>query len=701
MHHCNSIALRRKSKVFIARQKENSLVKTGLIGALIGNVSRFGYVLEPALIHALQATNDEFVIQFHQWIEEELREKVGARDYRPMYRNFPKQVANASDEELFVNAILHYFGDWVGLRILPEYEVEVRAPLIEVSKLKPIGLLSEKEFDNLLNELVGAKSSPSDQDKKDMLELAKAGFPIALDTVPNRETLAFILAHEWTKDASSRNTACLLAQVKTATDVLRLAVAMSGGDLSLAEDSNFIKFKRSYRRFLLELIERLPAHSLGEDMMRYRQKWRRLGEVLHPGDFSGRFPKTYEAFRAIRNEGAETFNRRVESFIRAGQWDSASELLSKRPGELARRLDHLLRSALNPQQVIDQFAAVAAQVSTPVLWQVHAHFMGRIHLVGQERVFFPKGNTAKPLMGYNLLPELPLDIRLSVVEAALNGIRAQYAKLPILGKVYIDPVCDGMVVPSGNRSASAALRTVGRGSRFPITKDTVRLFMWWRNQPGSRVDLDLSAILYARDWGHLGEVSFRSLRYDRDTMIHSGDITSAPNGASEYMDINLPKLLDRNPGIGFIAITVTSYTGQKLSDLNEAFAGWMEREYPGDGEIYEPATVMSRADLRAPSTMVCPLIVDVDRREIVWGDFSLQNEGRCQTVDSAGDAASQGCRAIAQYAYTRPVLADVFKAHVEARQGDLVSAPEGADLVVSETGDVSPFDAAKIMSQFF
>ena len=48
-----------------------------------------------------------------------------------MYPNFPQQVAEASDAELFVNAILHdiSMGSW-----LPEYEKAPRLPLLDDNK---------------------------------------------------------------------------------------------------------------------------------------------------------------------------------------------------------------------------------------------------------------------------------------------------------------------------------------------------------------------------------------------------------------------------------------------------------------------------------------------------------------------------------------------------------------------------------------
>ena len=54
-----------------------------------------------------------------------------AAEYRPFYPDFPVQVHTASEDTLLVNAALHYLGDVVGVRILPDYQPSPREPLPE------------------------------------------------------------------------------------------------------------------------------------------------------------------------------------------------------------------------------------------------------------------------------------------------------------------------------------------------------------------------------------------------------------------------------------------------------------------------------------------------------------------------------------------------------------------------------------------
>jgi len=132
-----------------------------------------------------------------------------------------------------------------------------------------------------------------------------------------------------------------------------------------------------------------------EDMLRWEERWKRLGEKLHPGDYQCQYPKMFAAYTALRNGGPKsTYNSKLEKLLEGKNVEGALHLLTERPGDFARRLDHMLRLSSNPEQVLQTFNRVAEKVSTPVLLQVLAHFISR----GQPqalRVFFPKGNTAK------------------------------------------------------------------------------------------------------------------------------------------------------------------------------------------------------------------------------------------------------------------------------------------------------------------
>lgn len=79
-------------------------------------------------------------------------------------------------------------------------------------------------------------------------------------------------------------------------------------------------------------------------------------KTIHPFEYRKRFPKAVEAFDTIWNkEKIVTFHSKVE--LQLLQRNVRG--LKTRPGELARRLDYLLRIAEEPSHVINTFAEVA------------------------------------------------------------------------------------------------------------------------------------------------------------------------------------------------------------------------------------------------------------------------------------------------------------------------------------------------------
>jgi len=354
----NSIYLRRKNKI-ICNRELRGFIKTdrNYPITIMKNIECFGYTFSKELISILETFTIHSLTKFYINIIKDLKHLTGYKvNYKPMYPNFPQQVMDAFDSELYFNAIMHYFGDSIGERILPDYEKVERIPLIDNNKLKVINIGNFEEFDNIFTNLVGANTSLSEQDKEDIAsylsfyeyDIIKIMFP---KDIPYKENLVYI-----TKLTLNNFDQFELTKkyYKTAIDVLRLAVSLSNGDITLKENTKFFKFNKILRRFLLSLLEN--CNNIEEDLWRYKKQFIRLGEILHPGKYKQKFPKCYEAFDIIRNKKYKTFNSKVEEMLLLKDFRAIS-LLTNRPGEFARRLDKLLRDSNDKisEIIIDYF----------------------------------------------------------------------------------------------------------------------------------------------------------------------------------------------------------------------------------------------------------------------------------------------------------------------------------------------------------
>jgi stress response protein SCP2 len=689
----NSLYLRRRSKIILPAVSGSDLLPENYVASVTKNLETLGFGFSEELIAACRALSLDQLTDLYQELITDLRKIKGAHvKFKPMYPNFPKQVMEMSKVELYFNALVHY---WSRGKLLPISEIKERLPLLDNVELKQIGLGNAEEFATLFTQIASSNTSLSEQDKEDLRWFVEAyGGAIRNrmpESIPQKENLALIagLLIQYTTDAEE----ILRPFFKTATDVLRLAVALSEGDVSLAASTKFRTFSRKERRLLLGLLERLPSAT--EDMLRWKGRWIRLGEKLHPGEFAGRFPKTATAFTILRDDlPFATFNSGIEKALAEKNIGKAVAQLSKRPGDFARRLDHLLRTEPTSQDtVITVFNAVAPQVSTPVLLQVMTHFAVRNDRSGL-RVFFPKGNLAKAQGIPNELPTLPEDVCERISGVCGEALEARFGALPSLGKVFIDEELRNYPAPFAMRSASKALRSLVRGTKLPLHANSkvLRFFIWWKNGV-DQTDIDLSAAMFNTDFDYVDVLSYYNLKGFGG--VHSGDIVDAPEGASEFIDVTLENL--RTANIRYVAMLVNSYSQQPFADLPECFAGWMSRDEAASGEVYEPKTVQDRVDLTADTRISLPMIIDVVEEKVIWCDMALRNHPRWQNnVEGNKNGIRLTLQSLTNLKKTS--LYDLFSLHAAAR-GERVASPTEADTVFSVAAG-TPFRVEEIASQY-
>ncbi len=721
---------------------QNRSARPEFVAALSKNLESVGFTFSADVIERLQTwTPDELLGLAESLLPHLLKMVGGDVRYLPMYPNFPAQVMEASEAELYLNALLHYYGDVIGEGILPHYNKRPRNALVIAENLKVLQLADENTIQSVCRGLIASNTSLSKSDQSDLRGLLEACRDhieeVLPESIPFKEIQSVVCKFLLER---VENPAPLLGRfLKTATDVLRLATEISGGDTSLAASTRFVSFSRNHRRVLLGLLDKVTRPD--EDLHRHRGKWIRLAERLHPGEYGKQFPLALAAIQRLRrNEKPVTFNSKVEQLLREGDTAKTAVLLCQRPGELARRLDHLLREGPDKaDRVLDCFAKVAGDVSTPVLLQLIAHFKQRAYdqsprrlkdtpekqslpffekavrslmkpasahkhtpMLQPMRTVFPKGQISRlmrvPLAKSWLAPAMAE----RVVELAKAALVERFSALPSLGKCFVSEDLQNFTVPFSRRSASKSLRTVARGSRLPLPDaNVVRFFLWWKegkvnSQDTGRVDLDLSATIFDASWRYLNHISYTNLKATKLGCCHSGDITSAPNGASEFIDIDLDKL--RKAGARYVVCSVMSFTRHPYCDLPECYVGWMSRDKPQSGEVFEPATVRDRIDLAANHRISIPMLIDLKGRAAIWADLALKSMP-CHNVNIEGNMRGMQHYGAGIESMTKPNLFDLFSLHVQAR-GEACDRIEEADSLFAVDEGITPFDFETIASGY-
>ena len=696
----NAIFLRRRRKLMVAPGAGGATVEQ--LATVQKEVAALGFVLSEALLLRLHGLSPQQLATFLRELLRDLKPMVGAhREHEPLFPGFPGQTMRMAEAELYLEAARHY----VTLRrTAPANDdaADMRAPLLDGRAPEPVELGSKHEFEVICTQLAGSHASLSDDDKADLAWFVRQyrGDVLRLlpPKIPFRENLALVAALLIEHANPTDGEALMRAQAASATDVLRLAVALSAGDISLATPTRFAPMPRARRRLLLAIVD--AQADAAEAMKRRPEAWKRLGEVLHPRESARRYPRAQAAFDALRN-GAKvaSFHGDVEAALNDGRTGDAIDRLSERPGDFARRLDHLLRvAAVNTPgrndalAVLEGFTRVASQVSTPVLLQLLAHLRHRRRRT--LRAFMPKGQVAKVYAMRDTRGPLPPGLSDALAARVEDTLVERFRLLPPLGACHLDPELAFHLVPTSQRSASRSLRTLARGSRMPLPDAKfLRLFLWWTNGR-ERTDIDLSAGFFRADFTHAGVLSYYNLRdYG---CHHSGDIVDAPQGAAEFIDLDVEHLISR--GIRFVVMSINAYTTQTFVELPECFAGWMARHAPDSGEPFEPRTVIDRVDLAADSRIALPAAFDLIGRRVLWMDVALKNQPRWNNLSHNLTGVSLMLRAL--IGAPKPDLYTLFALHARAR-GSVVGRRGDAQTVFGvDGGGVTPRDQDRIRAEF-
>lgn len=705
------ILLRRKNKVLISPAYWRSTDGTTLISTVatvMKNIESLGFTFSKELTNVLSRyCPQNTVYDIYMELVPILKEMVGANvKYEPMYPNFPESVMNRSDMELYLNAMIHY---WSNGTLYPVEEKDERLPLFDDTKATVLGIGRDSDLQEILDNLLASTTSLSQTDKED-LEFLFTTLKVKLpEEIPFKETCALVSKIIINKGVLA-DMGALRRYNRTATDVLRLITALSDGDVSLATNTKYKSFKRITRRLLIDLLDNCT--NLEEDMLKYKNRWIRVGERLHPSEYP-EYKRANEAFKKLReNEKIETFNSKVEKYLEAGSSVVAAKILGNRPGEFARRLDQLLRKPHNPEAqltIVDSFENVVDQVSTPVLLQVITHFQYRNDPTS-NRVYFPKGVVAKCYYEPNTLEHINDVLCLKVMDVCRSELMRRFKDLPAMGNVYLSDSFKNYLVPFSQRSASKALKTIVRGSRLPILENikTLRGFIWWTNVGKTddcrhgRVDIDLSAAIFDENWEYMEHVSYTNLKSAKYQASHSGDITNGGDvngdGVAEFVDIDIDSVVKY--GARYVVYQVHSFTNQQFSSMEHAMFGWMGRENPKSGEIFEPKTVQQKMDLTTEAAICVPVIFDCVKREMIWCDMAISLGAASKKPNNIESHLNRSTAIM--YSLTtmhKPNLYDLLTLHINAR-GSRVFNKEEADIIFDIDDGITPFDTDVFMGQY-
>ena len=710
----NSIALRHFNGIYIAKNTDNNINETLSIEELATLIKKFegyGYIFSKELAIAISKEERNVIIDKLKSVIKVIEDFKSDKNYTVFYKNFPDEVINMNEIDLYINQILHY---WIGY--LPSNSENIIKEDVEPSKLvkaRELNLIDDEMIEKLFVDLLSSNVTLSEQylddvcvltNNKSIKELEKY-----MEYIQMKETLTTVSSYILKKEG------VLIGNFKTATDILRLIAKISADELN-NKHIHFAYFSRTELSQLMTKLENLQNPM--PDIKRYSKPWHTFFKLYAKKINFNKYPKVRKAvdmlfgdisYMTERGKINEQINRLPA--MSEEELDNFVKEYTVFYGDYIRGILSLLNKAKENQyeKLLLGLENCVTKVNTRILFQLYDRV---INLQEKDktvpRLVNSKGKWRKLRESISLSDEL-LNRVLQIVE---DGIKTQLKEKENLGKVFIDEDYKNIMLTTSEKDSNVSLRPMTRGSRikFNPNAEVLRFFVAWKNLDEktlkeltpmySRVDVDLSALSFDKDFKFKRVVAY----YNQKEMgfAFSGDITDAPEGALEYIDIlDLEKL--KKKGDRYILMQIRSYNGYTFEEINSVYAGVMELtsiEAKEKKNMYSTA-ITEGFQIVSSERTTNTILVDLVKFEYVWLDMNMdayklgvfQNALNCEEIPYLNDMLRYFSRK--QYI----TMYDLLKLNADVR-GVLTKDKKEADVIFEKVDNKNNLALADILSNY-
>lgn len=710
----NSIALRHLNGIHIAKNTTNNVNETLSIEELATLIKKFegyGYIFSKELAIAISKQERNVIINKLKSVIKVIEDFKSDKNYTVFYKNFPDEVINMSEVDLYINQILHY---WIGY--LPSNSENIIKEDIEPSKLvkaRELKLIDDEMIEKLFIDLLSSNVTLSEQYLDDVCVLANTKSIKELENymeyIQMKETLTTVSSYILKKEG------VLIGNFKTATDILRLIAKISGDELN-NKHIHFAYFSRAELREFIDKLENLK--NIMPDIKRYSKPWHTFFKLYAKKINFNKYPKvrkvvdilfgdiTYMTERGKINEQIKRLPTMSEEDL-----DNLVKEFTIFYGDYVREILSLLNKAKENQyeKLLIGLENCVDKVNTRVLFQLYDRI---INLKAKDktipRLVNSKGKWRRLKESISLSDEL-LNRVLQIVE---DGIKIQLKEKETLGKVYIDEDYKNIMLTTSEKDSNVSLRPMTRGSRikFNPNAEVLRFFVAWKNLDEKtlkelntiydRVDVDLSALTFNENLEFNDVVAYYNQK--KSGFAFSGDITNAPEGALEYIDVfDLEKL--KKKGNRYILMQIRSYNGYTFEEINSVYAGVMELtsiEAKEKKNMYSTA-ITEGFQIVSSERTTNTILVDLKKFEYIWLDMNMdsykldifQNALNYEEIPYLNDMLRYFSRK--QYV----TMYDLLKLNADVR-GILTKNKKEADVIFEKVDNKNNLALADILSNY-
>ena len=725
----NSIALRHFNGIYIAKNTDNNINETLSIeefATLIKKFEGYGYIFSKELAIAISKEERNVIIDKLKAVIKVIEDFKSDKNYTVFYKNFPDEVINMSEVDLYINQILHY---WIGY--LPSNSENTIKEDIEPSKLvkaTELKLIDDEMIEKLFIDLLSSNVTLSEQYLDDVCVLANTKSIKELENymeyIQMKETLTTVSSYILKKEG------VLIGNFKTATDILRLIAKISGDELN-NKHIHFAYFSRAELSQLMTKLENLQNPM--PDIKRYSKPWHTFFKLYAKKINFNKYPKVRNAVDMLFGDISYMTERgKINEKIKRLPIMSEEELDNFVKeyivfyGDYIREILSLLNKAKDNQyeKLLLGLENCVTKVNTRILFQLYDRI---INLKAKDktvpRLVNSKGKWRRLKESISLSDEL-LNRVLQIVE---DGIKTQLKEKENLGKIFIDEDYKNIMLTTSEKDSNVSLRPMTRGSRikFNPKAEVLRFFVAWKNLDEktlkelntayskldektlkeltpmySRVDVDLSALTFNENLEFNDVVAYYNQK--KSGFAFSGDITNAPEGALEYIDVfDLERL--KKKGNRYILMQIRSYNGYTFEEINSVYAGVMELtsiEAKEKKNMYSTA-ITEGFQIVSSERTTNTILVDLKNYEYIWLDMNMdsykldifQNALNYEEIPYLNDMLRYFSRK--QYV----TMYDLLKLNADVR-GVLTKDKKEADVIFEKVDNKNNLVLADILSNY-
>ncbi len=628
-----------------------------ILGTLFSNLASYGYAPSKEAVDHLTKVSTPNLKTWWAGLEPLLKEVTGANRNmgdHVVYKNFPKEVLEMSQAQYWVAQILMYWG-------LPNElfttDAQPRDSMLEKLKLKVLQPAKAASLQQIFSGLLKSPSRWTGEQLAFALFLLDEGLTWSVPEISFKENMVLFVAK--LIDAGKK------IKIGSATDVLRLAVGLSGGDVSMTENSEFKSFSKPQRRYLLNLLDK--STNLEEDMARDKERWKRFLKGLHPNDYRVRkgksskplYANVAQAYNQLYIDKVISFSSEVENAIKKKD-RYALELLSTRPGEFVRRLNQTMN--VYGRMAVETFEQVIPKLKTVQLLKLR-RYLATLN-TRKYRTVAPQGNWTKlqVLENKTKQPKTWLKSLDVGIESALKK------KLKSVGSVNLSESAALVKLQTND----AELAPYGRGTTFPIPDNVqfLRTASYWRVPDRGYVWFDNGFNFFDADWKAKGTLCWNQTNHG-GAAVFSGDPTNTKDSegrACQMIDLYLEKLAAK--GIRYAVWNILCFSRIKFSEA-EVFAAFQWGEEAQKGKLFEASRAQFAFPVSGDTYTKYVLYVDVVERKIVYMDANLKSN----TSSAANNEGTleKTMPAFVEYLDTLPSVHDLFSAARKSKTGTVVT----------------------------